>query len=108
MGLAGTGATGWGYVGETSSQRLRAHTAGFAAAMSAGFGVITNVAVPYLINEDAANLGLKTAWVSSLPVRFDGELLLNEPFRSLQALVRRSSSLVGSSCPRLQSELRAA
>lgn len=32
--------------------------------MSAAFGVITNIAVPYLINEDAANLGLKTAWVS--------------------------------------------
>lgn len=64
MGLAGTGATGWGYVGETSSQRLRVHTAGFAAAMSAGFGVITNVAVPYLISKDAANLGLKTGWVS--------------------------------------------
>jgi hypothetical protein len=63
IGLAGTGSTGWGYVGETSSQRLRAHTSGFAAAMSAAFGVITNIAVPYLINEDAANLGLKTAWV---------------------------------------------
>ena len=55
IGLAGTGSTGWGYVGETSSQRLRAHTSRFAAAMSAAFGVITNIAVPYLINEDAAN-----------------------------------------------------
>lgn len=36
--------------------------------MSAAFGVITNIAVPYLINEDAANLGLRTAWVSNLLV----------------------------------------
>jgi hypothetical protein len=41
--------------------------------MSAGFGVITNIAVPYLINEDAANLGLKTAWVRPLSIRIKCE-----------------------------------
>lgn len=42
VGLQCSGSTGWGYVGEISSQRLRPYTAGFAAALSCVMGVIMN------------------------------------------------------------------
>jgi len=56
------GATGWGYIGEISSQRLRAHTAGFGAALSCVLGVVMNVLVPYMLTENEWNWGLKTAF----------------------------------------------
>jgi len=62
VGLQCSGSTGWGFVGEISSQRLRPYTAGFAAAMSCVFGVIMNVLVPYMLNENEWNWGLKTAF----------------------------------------------
>ncbi|RSH89648.1 hypothetical protein EHS25_002199 [Saitozyma podzolica] len=62
IGLQCSGSTGWGYVGEISSQRLRAHTAGFAAALSCVMGVVMNVLVPYMLSADAWNWGLKTAF----------------------------------------------
>ncbi|KAK1925258.1 sugar transporter [Papiliotrema laurentii] len=62
VGLQCSGSTGWGFVGELSSQRLRPYTAGFAAAMSCVFGVIMNVLVPYMLNENQWNWGLKTAF----------------------------------------------
>ncbi|WWD00964.1 hypothetical protein V866_007902 [Kwoniella sp. B9012] len=62
VGLQCSGSTGWGFVGELSSQRLRAYTAGFAAAISCVGGVIMNVLVPYMLNTTAWNWGLKTAF----------------------------------------------
>ncbi|WWD19903.1 hypothetical protein CI109_104372 [Kwoniella shandongensis] len=62
VGLQCSGSTGWGYVGEISSQRLRPHTAGFAAALSCVMGVIMNVLVPYMLNANEWNWGLKTAF----------------------------------------------
>ncbi|WRT68173.1 uncharacterized protein IL334_005148 [Kwoniella shivajii] len=62
VGLQCSGSTGWGFVGELSSQRLRAHTAGFAAAISCVGGVIMNVLVPYMLSPTAWNWGLKTAF----------------------------------------------
>jgi len=52
VGLQCSGSTGWGFVGEISSQRLRPYTAGFAAAISCVGGVIMNVLVPYMLNEN--------------------------------------------------------
>ncbi|KAH8422418.1 putative MFS alpha-glucoside transporter [Aspergillus melleus] len=62
VGLAANGATGWGYIGEISSQRLRPYTAGFAAAATCVVGVVMNVLVPYMTNENKWNWGLKTGW----------------------------------------------
>ncbi|KAK1149692.1 hypothetical protein N8T08_005245 [Aspergillus melleus] len=62
VGLAANGATGWGYIGEISSQRLRPYTAGFAAAATCVIGVVMNVFVPYMTNENKWNWGLKTGW----------------------------------------------
>ncbi|RSH90257.1 hypothetical protein EHS25_001591 [Saitozyma podzolica] len=62
VGLQMSGSTGWGYVGETSSQRLRAHTAGFSAACTCVVGVVMGVLVPYMLNANQFNWGLKTAW----------------------------------------------
>ncbi|PLB46494.1 general substrate transporter, partial [Aspergillus steynii IBT 23096] len=62
VGLAANGATGWGYIGEISSQRLRPYTAGFGAAATCVVGVVMNVLVPYMTNENKWNWGLKTGW----------------------------------------------
>ena len=43
VGLQMSGSTGWGYIGETSSQRLRAYTAGFSAAISVVAGIVMGV-----------------------------------------------------------------
>ena len=56
------GATGWGFIGEISSQRLRAYTAGFGAASTCVAGVVMNVLVPYMVNADEWGWGLKTGW----------------------------------------------
>ncbi|KAH7126472.1 general substrate transporter [Dactylonectria estremocensis] len=62
IGLVANGATGWGFIGEISSQRLRPYTAGFGAAMTCVVGVIMNVLTPYMVNTNQWNWGLKTAW----------------------------------------------
>ncbi|KAH1397390.1 hypothetical protein KXV51_003325 [Aspergillus fumigatus] len=62
VGLAANGATGWGYIGEISSQRLRPYTAGFGAATTCVVGVLMNVLVPYMTNANEWNWGLKTGW----------------------------------------------
>ncbi|KAG7529200.1 hypothetical protein FFLO_05754 [Filobasidium floriforme] len=62
VGLQMSGSTGWGYVGETSAQRLRAYTAGFSAAISVVAGIVMSVLVPYMLNENEWNWNLKTAW----------------------------------------------
>ncbi|KAJ4074289.1 hypothetical protein NW760_015453, partial [Fusarium oxysporum] len=62
IGLVANGATGWGFIGEISSQRLRPYTAGFAAASTCVAGIILGVLVPYMINAHQWNWGLKTSW----------------------------------------------
>ncbi|PSK46132.1 hypothetical protein B9Z65_5100 [Elsinoe australis] len=62
VGMQGTGATGWGFIGEISSQRLRAYTAGFAAASTCVAGVVMDVLTPYMVNTNQWNWGLKTGW----------------------------------------------
>ncbi|RHZ58053.1 hypothetical protein CDV55_105909 [Aspergillus turcosus] len=62
VGLAANGATGWGYIGEISSQRLRPYTAGFGAATTCMVGVVMNVLVPYMTNANEWNWNLKTGW----------------------------------------------
>lgn len=56
------GATGWGFIGEISSQRLRPYTAGFAAASTVVVGTALGVLIPYMINVNEWNWGLKTSW----------------------------------------------
>jgi hypothetical protein len=62
IGLVANGATGWGFIGEISSQRLRPYTSGFAAAISCVAGVVMNVVTPYMVNTHDWNWGLKTGW----------------------------------------------
>ncbi|KAH6984030.1 hexose transporter [Ilyonectria destructans] len=62
IGMTGNGAAGWGFIGEISSQRLRPYTAGFGAATTCVIGVVMNNLVPYMVNANAWNWGLKTGW----------------------------------------------
>ncbi|CAH0003806.1 unnamed protein product [Clonostachys byssicola] len=62
VGLVGNGATGWGFIGEISSQRLRPYTAGFAAASTCVIGIGMGILIPYMINTNDWNWGLKTCW----------------------------------------------
>ena len=57
------GATGWGFIAEISAQRLRPYTAGFSAASSCVIGVVMGVIVPYMINTNQWNWGLRTCWL---------------------------------------------
>lgn len=56
------GATGWGFIGEISSQRLRPYTAGFAAASTCVAGVVMDVLTPYMVNAQEWDWELKTGW----------------------------------------------
>ncbi|KAL4994997.1 general substrate transporter [Aspergillus recurvatus] len=62
IGLVANGATGWGFIGEISAQRLRPYTAGFAAASTCAVGVVLGVLLPYMMNANQWNWGLKTCW----------------------------------------------
>ncbi|KAL4907750.1 hypothetical protein BDW74DRAFT_166402 [Aspergillus multicolor] len=62
VGLVANGATGWGFIGEISAQRLRPYTAGFAAASTCVVGVLFNVLIPYMVNANQWNWALKTCW----------------------------------------------
>lgn len=62
IGMVANGATGWGFIGEISSQRLRAYTAGFGAASTCVIGLVMNVLTPYMVNSNEWNWELKTAW----------------------------------------------
>ncbi|KAM5357620.1 hypothetical protein ACJZ2D_016074 [Fusarium nematophilum] len=62
IGMSANGAAGWGYIGEISSQRLRPYTAGFAAAATCVVGVAMSQLVPYMVNTNQCNWGLKTGW----------------------------------------------
>ncbi|KAL4877007.1 general substrate transporter [Aspergillus karnatakaensis] len=65
IGLTANSATGWGFVGEISSQRLRPYTAGFAAASTCVVGIGLGVLIPYMINANQWNWNLKTSWFFS-------------------------------------------
>ncbi|RSL64015.1 hypothetical protein CEP54_004882 [Fusarium duplospermum] len=56
VGLVANGATGWGF-------RLRPYTAGFAAASTCVVGTVIGTVLPYMINAEEWNWGLKTAWL---------------------------------------------
>ncbi|WVQ82451.1 hypothetical protein IAT38_004580 [Cryptococcus sp. DSM 104549] len=56
------GTLGWSYVAETGSSRLRAITAGVSAAGGVCIGVIFSTSVPYMLNANYANWGLKTCF----------------------------------------------
>ncbi|KAH7385043.1 general substrate transporter [Cadophora sp. MPI-SDFR-AT-0126] len=62
IGLIGNGASAYAYLSETSSQRLRTYTAGFANGMVAPTGIVLGVLVPYMLNANQWNWGLKTTW----------------------------------------------
>ncbi|KAJ4231878.1 hypothetical protein NW757_013847 [Fusarium falciforme] len=62
VGIVANSATGWGFIGEISSQRLRPYTAGYAAASTCVAGIIMNVLTPYMVNSNQWNWGLKTGW----------------------------------------------
>ncbi|WVQ68182.1 uncharacterized protein L199_006388 [Kwoniella botswanensis] len=53
------GSIGWAYVADTASPRLRAKTAGMAAAGTAMFGLIFQYTVPIMLSAQQANWGLK-------------------------------------------------
>ncbi|KAJ5181841.1 hypothetical protein N7449_011988 [Penicillium cf. viridicatum] len=57
---ASVGAVGWAIVGEISSSRLRAKTTSIAALSSSLFNMVWSIAIPYLVNQDNANLGPKS------------------------------------------------
>ncbi|KAI9148987.1 alfa-L-rhamnosidase [Paramyrothecium foliicola] len=62
IGFTANGATGWGFIGEISSQRLRPYTAGFGAASTCVAGVVMNVLTPYMVNGNEWGWELKTGW----------------------------------------------
>lgn len=57
-----TGATGWGFIGEISSQRLRSYTSGAAAGISCILNIGMNQLVPHMVNASAWNWGLKSGF----------------------------------------------
>ncbi|KAL2279875.1 hypothetical protein FJTKL_13044 [Diaporthe vaccinii] len=63
LGNNALGQLGWAFVGEVASQRLRARTAGLAAAMSVVFGLTFNTAVPVMLDTEGADWGYDTAWL---------------------------------------------
>ncbi|KAL2851029.1 general substrate transporter [Aspergillus pseudoustus] len=56
------GAAAAGTVGEISNERLRPYTAGFAQLMSCLCGIIMDVLVPYMTNDNKWGWGYKTGW----------------------------------------------
>lgn len=53
------GTMGWSYVAETGSSRLRAQTAGVAAAGGVAIGTLFSSTVPLMLNPIGPNWGLK-------------------------------------------------
>ncbi|KAH8430724.1 uncharacterized protein LDX57_008386 [Aspergillus melleus] len=60
--LISLGAAAAGTVGEISNERLRPYTAGFAQLMSCLCGIIMDVLVPYMTNDNKWGWGYKTGW----------------------------------------------
>ncbi|KAH8896835.1 general substrate transporter [Thozetella sp. PMI_491] len=61
-GMVGLGSACASLVGETSSQRLRPYTSGFAQAANSIIGLIMDFLVPYMVNTNQWNWGYKTGW----------------------------------------------
>lgn len=57
--------TGWTFVGEASTPRLRAKTAGLAAGGTAVFGLIFNYTVPIMLDVNGANWNMKIGYFFS-------------------------------------------
>lgn len=57
------GAMAFVLLGETSSMGLRAHTTALATATQSVLGVVMNIAIPYMVNPDEANLKGKVGFV---------------------------------------------
>ncbi|KAG5764966.1 hypothetical protein H9Q72_006965 [Fusarium xylarioides] len=62
IGLVTSASAATALNGEISSQRLRHHTAGFAMASTCVVGVVMGVVVPYMVNVNEWNWGLKTSF----------------------------------------------
>ncbi|KAJ5748414.1 uncharacterized protein N7511_010110 [Penicillium nucicola] len=60
---ASVGAVGWAIVGEISSSRLRAKTTSIAALSSSLFNMVWSIAIPYMVNQENADLGAKTGLI---------------------------------------------
>lgn len=54
--------TGWTFVAETSTPRLRAKTTGFAAGGTAAFGLLFNYTTPIMLANPGANWGLNIGY----------------------------------------------
>lgn len=67
-----SGGVSWAFVGEIASSRLRSRTAGFSASVSVVVGIIFGVLVPYMINVNQWNWGLRAAFffagLSAIPI----------------------------------------
>lgn len=57
------GAMAFVLLGETSSMGLRAHTTALATATQSILGIVMNIAIPYMVNPDEANLKGKVGFV---------------------------------------------
>ncbi|RKK76957.1 hypothetical protein BFJ71_g16841 [Fusarium oxysporum] len=62
VGLVSSAAAGWSLVGEIPLARLRHYTTGFAAASGNITGLALGYIVPYMLNTEEWNWGLKTCW----------------------------------------------
>ncbi|KAK0109479.1 hypothetical protein ONS95_002171 [Cadophora gregata] len=62
IGLTMNGATGWGFIGEISSQRLRHYTSGAAATAISITNIGMNQLVPHMVNASDWNWGLKSGF----------------------------------------------
>ncbi|OAL04217.1 general substrate transporter [Phaeosphaeriaceae sp. SRC1lsM3a] len=57
------GALAFVLLGETSTPSLRGHTTALATATQSGMGIAMNIAIPYMVNPDEANLKGKVGFV---------------------------------------------
>lgn len=62
MSSTAIGTLHWSYAAETANSRLRAKTAGIASAGGVIIGIVFSTSVPYMLNQNYANWGLKTCF----------------------------------------------
>ncbi|CEN62746.1 hypothetical protein ASPCAL09377 [Aspergillus calidoustus] len=62
IGLIANNAGGYAYLSEVSSLRLRTYTVSFAIGIIGPVGIVMGVLVPYMLNTNQWNWGLKTTW----------------------------------------------
>ncbi|KPM41346.1 hypothetical protein AK830_g5203 [Neonectria ditissima] len=60
---ASLGSLGWAFVGEISTQKLRARTAGLAAGISVIFGLTFNTSVPIMLDPEGVDWNYNTGWL---------------------------------------------